>query len=52
VRLSGEIVDLVGLHLLHDADQRRRVCHVAVVQDKVARGDVWVLVDVVDARGV
>jgi hypothetical protein len=52
VGLRGEIVDLVGLHLLHDMDERGGVGHVAVVQDEVSRGNVWVFVDVVDARSV
>ena len=32
--LGGEIVDLVGLRLLHDADQVGRIGHVAVMQDE------------------
>ena len=52
VRLRGQVVDLVRLHLLHDVDQRRGVGHVAVVQDEVRRRIVRVFVDVVDARGV
>ena len=52
VGLRGQVVDLVRLHLLHDVDQRRRVRHVAVVQDEVRIGVVRVFVDVVDARGV
>ena len=32
VALRGEIVDLVGLRLLHDADQVGRIGHVAVMQ--------------------
>ncbi len=31
--LGGQVVDLVGLHLLDDADEVRRVRQVAVVQD-------------------
>ena len=38
VGLRGEVVDLVGLHLLHDVDERGGVGHVSVVQDEVARG--------------
>ena len=52
VGLRREVVDLVGLDLLDDADEVGGVGHVAVVQDEVARGHVRVLVDVVDARGV
>jgi len=50
--LRGQVVDLVGLHLLHDADQVGAVGHVAVVQDELAAIDMRILVQVVDARGV
>jgi len=52
VRLRSEVVNLVGLRLLGDVHQAAPVGHVAVVQDKAPRGDVWVLVEVVDALGV
>ena len=48
--LGGEIVDLVGLRLLHDADQVGRVGQVAVVQEEAGVGVVRVLVEVIDAR--
>jgi hypothetical protein len=49
VALRRQVVDLVGLHLLHDADEAAAVGHVAVVQDELAVGQVRVLVQVVDA---
>ena len=36
VALRGQVVDFVGLHLLHDVDQAARIRHVAVVQDQTA----------------
>ena len=50
--LGGQVVDLVGLHLLNDANQAGRVSQVAMVQDELAVFDVWVLVQVVNAVGV
>lgn len=50
--LGGEVVDLVWLHLLDDADQAGGVGQVAVVEDEAAILDVRVLVQVVDAVGV
>jgi hypothetical protein len=48
----AQVVDLVGLHLLHDADQVGAVGQVAVVQLEALVVDVRVLVQVVDAVGV
>jgi hypothetical protein len=50
--LGGEIVNLGGLNLLHDADQAARIGHVAVMQDEFAVLDVRVLIEVIDAIGV
>ena len=50
--LGGQVVDLVGPHLLDDADEAGGVREVAVVQDELAPGLVGVLVEVVDAIGV
>ena len=50
--LRREVVDLVRLHLLDDADQVGGIGQVAVVQHEIAVGDVRVLVQVVDAVGV
>ena len=52
VALRREVVDLVRLHLLHDADQVGRVGQVAVVQSHAYVALVRVLVQVVDAVGV
>ena len=49
VALGGEIVDLVGLRLLHQADQVGRVRHVAVVHEEARVLLVRVLVEMVDA---
>jgi hypothetical protein len=43
-----QVVDLVGLHLLDDADQVRAVGQIAVVQHQVAVLNVRVLIEVVD----
>ena len=50
--LRGEIVDLVGLDLLDDADQVGGVGHVAVMQMEAAPALVRVLVEMIDALGV
>jgi hypothetical protein len=48
VALRAQVVDLVGLHLLHHVDEARRVGEVAVVQDEAAVADVRILVEVID----
>ncbi len=50
--LGGEVVDLVGLAFLDDADQVGGIRHVAVMQDEALVLLVRVLVDVLDAAGV
>jgi hypothetical protein len=52
VALRAEVVDLVGLHLLHDADEVGRVRQVTVVQDEALVLHMRVFVDVVHALGV
>ena len=52
VALGGEIVDLVGLDLLHQADQVGRVRHVAVMQEERHVAVMRILIEMVDARGV
>ena len=52
VALRGEVVDLLGLHLLDDANQVGGVGEVAVVQDEAPARVVRVLVEMVDAVGV
>jgi len=49
VALGCQVVDLVGLDLLEDADQVGGIREIAVVQDQVAVCLVRVLVQVVDA---
>ena len=49
VALGGEVVDLIGLNLLHDADEVGAVHEVAVVQLQAYVVFVRVLVQVVDA---
>jgi len=49
---GAEVVNLVGLHLLDDADQVAAIGEVAVVQHKVACRHMGVLVQVVNAVGV
>ena len=50
--LGGQVVDLVGLHLLDHVDQAGGVGHVAVVKHQAALFLVGILVEVVDAIGV
>ena len=52
VALRRQVVNLVRLHLLDDADQIGGVGQIAVVQDEVAVLHVRVLVEMVDAVGV
>ena len=52
VALRRQVVDLVGLHLLHDADQVGGIGQVAVVQEQAHVALVRILVQVVDAVGV
>ena len=52
VALRREIVDLVGLRLLHQADQVGRIGHVAVVQEEARLRLMRIDIEVVDAAGV
>ena len=52
VRLRGEIVDLVRLSLLHDADQIARIGHVSVMQDEIGVRRMNVLIKMLDAARV
>jgi hypothetical protein len=49
VALRGEVVDLIGLNLLNDANQIGAVGQVAVVQNETLILLVRVLVEVIDA---
>ncbi len=50
--LGGEIVDLVGLNLLDDADQVGRVGQVAVMHEEADVRLVRVLVEMIDPVGI
>ncbi len=50
--LRGEVVDLIGLGLLHQTDQVGRVGQIAMMQEKAGRTAVRILVQMVDAAGV
>ena len=52
VALGGEVVDFVRANLLNDADQVRRVGHVAVVQRETPVVDVRILIEMIDAVSV
>jgi hypothetical protein len=52
VSLRGQIVNLVGLHGLYDADQVRGVGHISVMNLKMRAGNVRILVHMIDARRV
>ncbi len=52
VRLGGQIIDLVRLNFLDDADQIGAVGQVAIVQDKPLVGLVRVLIQMFDAAGI
>ena len=52
VALSPEVVDLVGLNLLDNADEVGRISQVAVVQEEADVFLVRILVEMIDALGV
>src|SRR5262249_977029 len=52
VALCGQIVDFRRLGFLDKPNQIRRIGHVAVVKKKFRVTDVWIDVEVIDARGV
>jgi hypothetical protein len=52
MRLRGEIVDLVRLGLLHDADEIGGVGHVSIVEIEGRPRFVRVVVQMVDALGI
>jgi hypothetical protein len=52
VTLRGEIVNLVRLHRLNDADQIRGVGHVSVMNLKMRARNVRILIHMVDARRI
>ena len=50
--LGREIVNLVRLCVLDDADEICRISHVAVMQNEAQSRLVWILVKMVDPAGV
>jgi hypothetical protein len=52
VALRGKVVDLVGLHLLDDAQQAQRVGEIAVVQRDARLRIVELVIKVIDALGI
>ena len=52
VRLRAEVIDLVGLDLLHDVDERRGVGQVAIVQDELGVRVVRIFIQVINTRGI
>ena len=50
--LGREIVDLAGLRFLDDADDVRRIRHVAIVQEERRRTFMRIDIEMVDALGV
>jgi hypothetical protein len=52
VALRGEVVDLVRLDLLDDAQQAQRIGQIAVVQMDAGLGVVELVVEMIDALGV
>jgi hypothetical protein len=52
VALRGQVVNLVRLHQLNDADQVGRIGEIAVVQEQLDAALVRILVQVIDAIGV
>jgi hypothetical protein len=52
VTLGGQVVHLLGLHLLKDADKVGGVCEVTIVQNKSGIRLVRILIKMVDTCGV
>ena len=52
VALSGEVVNLVGLHFLDDLHQAGRVRHIAVMEDEAAVGVMRIFVERIDACSI
>ena len=50
--LGSEIVDLIRLHGLHDANQAVGVRHVAIVEEEPSFGNVRILIQVIDTIGI
>src|ERR1043166_1005908 len=52
VALRGEIVDLVWLRVLHEADEVGRISHIAVMENEAQAGLVRIMIKMVDPPGV
>ena len=50
--LGREIVDLVGLRLLHDADEVGRIGQIAIMHEKARLFFVRIDIEMVDPRGI
>src|SRR5918992_77497 len=50
--LRCEVIDLVGLHILHDADQISRIRQITVVQNEITLRLVGILVQMIHPVGV
>ena len=50
--LGGEVIDLVGAHLGHDAQQAAGIGHVAVMERERQAGLVALVEEMIDAVGV
>ena len=52
VALGGQVVDLVGLHLLHHPDQVGGIGQIAIMQNEITMIDVRVLVEMINPVGI
>jgi hypothetical protein len=50
--MCSQIVNLVRLHMLHDADQIRRIREIAIMQAQAHVALVRILIQVIDPIGV
>src|ERR1700733_8221842 len=50
--LCSQVVDFVGLRLLHDVDQARGVSHIPIVEHQPALFLMWILIEMVNTIGV
>ena len=50
--LCTQVIDLIGLRLLHDPNEITRISQITVMQDKIAMINVRVLVEMINAIGI
>ena len=50
--LWRQVVDLIRLHLLDNADEIGEICHLAIMQSEAAVGGMRILIEVIDAISV